>query len=162
VEHPVTEIVAGIDLVKWQLRIADGQVLELPQALMVGDRRAIQGHAIEVRIVAEDPSKQFLPSVGKIVAWAEPRLPGVRIDTGYGAGAEVPRFYDSLLAKVIVAAPTRQEAICKLRLALLDFHILGVNTNIAYLLEVIDHPDFESGAFDTGFLGRHFGDCVPT
>ncbi|MEZ0326150.1 MAG: acetyl/propionyl/methylcrotonyl-CoA carboxylase subunit alpha [Fimbriimonas sp.] len=157
VEHPVTEMVTGLDLVQWQLRVASGEKLDFASALVSGDRSALTGHAIEVRIVAEDPARNFLPSVGKIVAWAEPKTPGIRIDTGYGPDAEIPRFYDSLIAKVIAHGATRADAIKRLKLALLDFHILGVQTNIAYLLELIDHPMFLAGDFDTGFLGREFG-----
>ncbi len=162
VEHTVTEAISGVDLVKQQLRIASGLPLEVPAAVLAGDRSAIHGHAIEVRIVAEDPAKGFLPSVGKILAWAEPKAPGIRVDTGFGPGGEISRFYDSLVAKVIAHAPTRAEAIDKLRTALKDFHILGVKTNISYLLEVLDHPSFRAGQMDTGFLGREFADWVPS
>ncbi len=162
VEHPVTELVTGLDLVQWQLRVASGERLDIGDALLSGNRTALTGHAIEVRIVAEDPARNFLPSVGKITAWAEPKAPGIRIDTGYGPGAEIPRFYDSLIAKVIAHGATRADAIKRLKVALLDFHILGVQTNIAYLLELIDHPQFVSGDFDTGFLGREFASWQPS
>lgn len=161
VEHPVTEAITGLDLVKWQFRIANGDSLELPEAILAGDRSAIGGHSIEARVTAEDPANGFMPSVGELLAWVEPQSPGVRIDTGYGPGAEVPRFYDSLIAKVISHAETRDEAIDRLRAALLDFHVVGVRTNIAYLLDVMDHSGFRSGEFDTGFLGREFGDWTP-
>jgi acetyl/propionyl-CoA carboxylase alpha subunit len=161
VEHPVTEMITGLDLVKWQLRVASGELLDLPDGISRGDRLAITGHAIEARIVAENPAAGFIPSVGKILAWAEPKRPGVRVDTGYGPGAEIPRFYDSLIAKVIAHGETRDQAIQKLESALLDFHILGVKTNIAYILDVIRHPDFRAGHFDTGFLGREFADWQP-
>jgi acetyl/propionyl-CoA carboxylase alpha subunit len=161
VEHPVTEAITGLDLVRWQLNIANGKPLELDDRLTQGDRSAIFGHAIETRIVAEDPAVGFLPSVGKILAWLEPEGPGVRVDTGFGPNAEVSRFYDSLIAKVIVHAGTRASAIHKLRLALLDFHVLGVKTNIGYLLDVLAHPDFAAGKMDTGFLGREFADWSP-
>ncbi len=162
VEHPVTEAVTGLDLVQWQLRIAAGEPLDLPTDLMEGNRSALRGHAIEARIVAEDPARGFLPSTGKILAWAEPRAPGVRVDTGYGPGAEVSRYYDSLLAKVIAHGETRPQAIARLRGALLDFHVLGVRTNIAYLLDVLAHPDFLAGRFDTGWLGREFAEWAPS
>lgn len=158
VEHPVTELISGVDLVKWQIRIASGERLDIPEALLKGDRRAIHGHAIEARIVAEDPARNFVPSVGKLLAWAEPQAPGIRVDTGYGPGAEIPRFYDSLIAKVVSHGATREEAIDRLTSALRDFHILGVKTNIAYILEVLEHPQFRAGHFDTGFLGREFTD----
>lgn len=161
VEHPVTEMVTGLDLVQWQLRIAQGEKLDIDSRLMSGDRSAMNGHAIEVRIVAEDPAQNFLPSVGKILAWSEPQSPGVRIDTGYGPEAEISRFYDSLIAKVIAHGSTREEAIRRVRRALMDFHVLGVRTNIGYLLDVLDHPDFQEGYFDTGFLGREFAAWSP-
>ncbi len=161
VEHPVTEAVTGLDLVKWQLNIASGKPLEIHPKLLDGDRSAIEGHAIEARIVAEDPAEGFMPSLGPILAWAEPKMPGVRVDTGFGPGSYVSRFYDSLIAKVIAHAPTRAEAIQKLRQALLDFHVLGVKTNIAYLLDILDHGDFKEGKIDTGFLGRQFIDWHP-
>lgn len=157
VEHPVTEAVTGLDLVQWQIRIASGDRLELEAALFAGNRSTLAGHAIEARIVAEDPGQNFLPSLGLVLAWAEPKMPGVRVDTGFGMGSTVSRFYDSLLAKVIAHAPTRAQAIERLRQALLDFHILGVKTNIAYLLDILDSEGFRSGRFDTGFLGREFG-----
>lgn len=158
VEHPVTELVSGVDLVQAQLRIADGACLGeiLPD---LPDRPL--GHAIEARIVAEDPARGFLPSTGAILAWAEPHAPGVRVDTGFGPGGEISRFYDSLIAKVIASGPDRATAVNRLCAALEDFHILGVKTNIAYLLEVLRHPSFVAGEFDTGFLGREFADWVP-
>lgn len=157
VEHPVTELVTGLDLVEWQLRVARGEVLNLPEGLLRGDRAHHHGHAIEVRIIAEDPARNFAPSAGPILAWVEPRHP-VRIDTGYGAGSVVPTHYDSMLAKVIAYGTDRPEAIARLREALRDFHIIGVTTNIAYILDVLDHPAFVAGEFDTGFLAREFGE----
>lgn len=156
VEHPVTENITGLDLVKWQLRIASGDRLDIPEGLMTGQRSGIVGHSIETRIVAEDPAGNFMPSVGEILAWAEPQAPGVRVDTGFRQGSEVSRYYDSLIAKLIVHAPTRNDAIARLRTALLDFHILGVKTNVGYLLDVISHPEFIAGNIDTGFLEREF------
>jgi acetyl/propionyl-CoA carboxylase alpha subunit len=161
VEHPVTEAITGLDLVQWQLRIARGEALAIDPRLIEGDRSAISGHAVEVRVVAEDPAKSFLPSVGPLLAWAEPKAPGIRVDTGYGPGAEVPRFYDSLLAKVIGHAPERQEALAKVRAALDDFHILGVKTSAGYLHDVLAHPEVIAGRLDTGFLGREFGEWGP-
>jgi 3-methylcrotonyl-CoA carboxylase alpha subunit len=161
VEHPVTEAITGLDLVKWQLRIASGEELDVPNRLLQGDRSAIVGHAIEARIVAEDPGAGFMPSSGKILAWAQPLQPGIRVDTGYGPGTEVPRYYDSLLAKVIAHGETRAQAIEKLKSALLDFHILGVKTNISYVLAILDHADFVAGHFDTGWLAREFAEWRP-
>ncbi len=163
VEHPVTEAITGLDLVRWQIEIAQGASLAdgLPGPLLAGDRSAIHGHAVEVRVVAEDPAKGFLPSIGKLIGWAEPQAPGVRVDTGFGVGREISRYYDSLIAKVICHAQTRADALSKTRAALLDFHILGVRQNIAYILDVIDHPEFKAGTFDTGFLGREFAEWAP-
>ena len=161
VEHPVTEAITSIDLVKWQLRVASGESLDLSPELRKGERSALNGHAIEARIVAEDPSKTFLPSAGKILAWIEPKIPGVRIDTGYGPDVEIPRHYDSLLAKVIAHGENREDALQKLEAALLEFHILGVPTNIAYLLDVLKNANFRKGDFDTGFLEREFADWKP-
>lgn len=157
VEHPVTEAITGVDLVKEQLRVAAGEGI----GDVVQGRSGIHGHAIEVRIVAEDPARGFMPSIGRIEAWAEPKAPGIRVDTGFGTGSEVTRHYDSLIAKVIAHARTREESILRLRAALLDFHVLGVQTNIAYLLDVLDHPEFKEGRIDTGFLGRAFADWQP-
>ena len=154
VEHPVTEMITGLDLVQWQLRIASGEKLDINPETLKGERSAINGHAMEVRIVAEDPGHNFLPSIGKIVAWAEPIRPGVRVDTGFCPGSEVSRYYDSLIAKVIVHADTRQEVIRRMREALLDFHVIGVKTNIGYILSILDHPEFQKGMIDTGFIGR--------
>ncbi len=158
VEHPVTEAITNLDLVEWQIRIARGEKLDLDEAIINGDRRAIRGHSIEVRVVAEDPAAGFMPSIGKIVGWAEPKTAGVRFDTGFESGAEVSRFYDSLIAKLIVHAPNREVAIRRSQLAIEDTHILGVKTNLAYVLDVFDHADFQAGNFDTGFLGRELGD----
>ena len=158
VEHPVTECVTGLDLVKWQLRISSGQPLEIPGGLLEGNRNSIRGHCIEARVVAEDPTKGFMPSIGPIQAWIEPKAPGIRFDTGYGPGATISRFYDSLLGKVIAHAETRQECIDRLIVALQNTHILGVSTNISYLIHVLDSPGFRSGKVDTGFLGREFSE----
>jgi acetyl/propionyl-CoA carboxylase alpha subunit len=162
VEHPVTEGITGIDLVKWQLRVASGEPIGLPMAVQQGDRHAVRGHAIEARIVAEDPAKGFLPSTGRILAWAPPTAPGVRVDTGFGPGSEVTRFYDSLLAKVIVTAETRNEAIDRLATALEDFHVLGVRTNIPFLLDLLRDRTFVNAEHDTGYVGREYTDWSPS
>lgn len=163
VEHPVTEAITGVDLVQWQLAIASGESLSgaMSADLIAGERSAINGHAIEVRIVAEDPAKNFLPSVGAILGWSEPKAPGIRVDTGFGKGREISRYYDSLIAKVIAHAATRDQAIRRLCSALREFHILGVATNIEYLIAVLEHPEFLAGNTDTGFLGRHFAEWQP-
>ncbi len=161
VEHPVTEAITGVDLVEQQILVASGEKLNLGKHLMQGDRKAISGHAIEVRVISEDPSRNFMPSVGRIVGWAEPRTEGVRTDTGFTAGSEVSRYYDSLIAKVIAHGSDRSKAIASMRLALEDFHVLGVTTNIAYALDVLGHNDFAKGDIDTGFLGRQFAAWSP-
>ncbi|MGE3126640.1 MAG: acetyl/propionyl/methylcrotonyl-CoA carboxylase subunit alpha [Fimbriimonadaceae bacterium] len=161
VEHPVTEAVTGVDLVQWQLRVASGEVLDLGEALLLGDRSALRGHAIEARIVAEDPARGFLPSTGRVVGWAEPRGPGIRFDTGLREGDEVTRYYDSLIAKLIVHAEDRPSAIRRLRAALADTHILGVQTNIAFLLDISDTAEFERGEVDTGYVDREMGGWSP-
>lgn len=163
VEHPVTECITGLDLVKLQIEVAQGGNLqELVPDFLEGNRQRIQGHSIEARLVAEDPSNNFLPSVGKILAWASAQGPGVRVDTGFGPGSEVSRFYDSMLAKVITHGPDRETSVKRLIHALSDFHVLGVKTNISYLIEVLSHPEFQSGAIDTGFLARNFDGWKPS
>lgn len=161
VEHPVTEAVSGLDLVEWQIRIANGERLSIDPRLVDGERSALFGHSIEVRVVAEDPERGFLPSVGKILAWEPPTDRRVRVDSGFGLGQEISRFYDSLISKVITHGATREEAIRRMICALEEFHILGVQTNIAFLLDVLRHPAFRVGEFDTGFLAREFPDWKP-
>jgi acetyl/propionyl-CoA carboxylase alpha subunit len=161
VEHCVTEKITGLDLVALQIQVANGLPLGLPSGLMAGDREAIFGNSIEVRIVAENPGQGFMPSIGKIVGWAEPRGPGIRFDTGFGLGSEISRFYDSMIAKVISHGSTRLEARQRLIAALNDFHVLGVQTNIAYLIDVLLSDGFADGNIDTGYLGREFLDWTP-
>ena len=161
VEHPVTEAITGLDLVAVQIAIAEGEPLTFNQALIEGDRSAICGHSMEVRIVAEDPAAGFLPSIGKIIGWAEPRHPGIRFDTGFAIGSEVSRFYDSMIAKVVSHGSNREEARRKLVAALRDFHVLGIKTNVGYLIEVLEDPEFIAKKIDTGFLGRRFDGWAP-
>jgi len=157
VEHPVTEAITGLDLVELQLRVASGEALPFSDF----PRERLQGHAIEARIVAEDPARNFLPSVGPILAWRPPTDPTVRIDSGFRDGDEVSRFYDSLLAKAIVHAPDRAAATARLKTALADFHVLGVRTNIGWLLDLMDNESFRAGEFDTGFIDRELGIWQP-
>jgi 3-methylcrotonyl-CoA carboxylase alpha subunit len=161
VEHPVTEMITGVDLVQEQIKIANGERLALTPALMVGDRAAIRGHAIEIRLIAEDPARGFLPSIGKLLRVVGPQGNGVRFDVGYRTGDEVSRFYDSMLGKLICHGSDRTSATARLDGALRDLHVIGVKTNQRYLLEVMAHPDFALGRFDTGFLGREFADWEP-
>jgi len=149
VEHPVTEMVASFDLVKEQIRVAGGEPLS-----WMGDGLKLRGHAIECRINAEDPYKNFQPSPGTITAYHPPGGPGVRVDSHVYAGYQVPPFYDSLLAKVIVHGNTRAEALTRMRNALSTFVLEGVTTTIPFLGKVLSHPDFVAGKVDTKFLER--------
>ncbi|MBX3111416.1 MAG: ATP-grasp domain-containing protein [Fimbriimonadaceae bacterium] len=161
VEHPVTEAVTGWDLVRAQIDVADGKRLDIGPELLAGQRTRLVGHAVEARVVAEDPANGFVPSVGRIVGLALPQGPGVRVDTGYGQGSEISRHFDSLVMKVVAHGPDRAAALARLCAALRDTHVLGVKTNVAFLLDVLEHPEFAAGRFDTGFVGREFGDWTP-
>jgi acetyl-CoA carboxylase biotin carboxylase subunit len=149
VEHPVTEMCTNFDLVKEQIRVAAGEPLSF---VMNGNR--LRGHAIECRVNAEDPARNFQPSPGLITAYHPPGGPGVRVDTHIYAGYTVPPYYDSLLAKVIVHGNTRAEALARMRQALDSFIIEGVTTTIPFLGRVMRHPDFIEGKVDTKFLER--------
>ena len=149
VEHPVTKLVTGIDLVKAQIRIAAGEKLWFGQ-----EDVNITGHAIECRINAEDPRHNFRPSPGVIKAIHVPGGFNVRIDSAVYAGYEVTPYYDSMIAKMLVKAPTRAEAIMKMRVALAEFIIEGVETNVDFQLALLKDEDFEKGEFDIGFLNR--------
>jgi len=149
VEHPVTECVTGIDLIKEQIRIAAGKKLSYRQQ----DVR-IGGHAIECRINAENPKEQFRPSPGLITDVYFPGGKGVRIDTAVYNGYEVPAYYDSMLAKLIVHAKTRKEAISKMRSALGEVIIEGVDTNVDYQYEIMNHPDYQAGNVDIEFISE--------
>jgi len=150
VEHPVTELITGIDLVEWQLRVAFGEALPLKQ-----DAIKLNGNAIEARVYAENPQKNFMPSVGRIRTWRTPEASdGLRIDAGYRSGDEVSPYYDAMLAKVIAWAPTRQAAIEKLNRGLQETDVRGIVTNIPFLSALITHPDVRANAIDTGFIER--------
>jgi len=149
VEHPVTECVTGIDIVKEQIRIAMNQPLALKQ-----NQVKTSGHAIECRVNAEDTDNNFMPMPGKIERLMIPGGPGIRVDTHIYAGYAVPPYYDSLLAKVIAYAPTRREAIDKMRVALRHFVVEGIKTNIDILAYVMENETFIDGRFDTGFITR--------
>ena len=151
VEHPVTELITGVDLVEWQLRVAFGEPLPLTQ-----DQIKLNGHAIEARVYAENPAKNFMPSVGTIKTW---RLPaetgGLRIDAGYREGDAVSPYYDAMLAKMIAWAPTRDVAIERLNRGLEDTDVRGIVSNIPFLSALLTHPDVAANAIDTGFIERH-------
>ena len=149
VEHPVTEMTTGFDLIKEQIRVATGLPLSIPDEPIF-----LRGHAIECRINAEDPERNFAPSPGTIQTFHPPGGPGVRLDSHIYAGYRVPSYYDSLLAKVIVHGATREEAIARMRQTLTSMVIEGVHTTIPFLLRVMEHPDFVAGRVDTKFLER--------
>lgn len=148
VEHPVTELVYGVDLVEEQLRVAAG----LPPTFDP-DALTPSGHAIELRINAEDP-KRFLPGPGAITTWTEPTGEGVRVDSGYVAGNTVTPFYDSLMAKLIVSGADRAEAISRARAAVAQFQLAGPKNNLPFFAELLDNPEFLSGDYDTGIVSR--------
>ncbi|HWM88908.1 MAG TPA: biotin carboxylase N-terminal domain-containing protein [Kofleriaceae bacterium] len=150
VEHPVTELVTGLDLVREQIRVAEGE----PLGLSAADLRQT-GHAIECRLYAEDPEQGFLPAGGRLLSWRVPDLPGLRVDAGVEAGSDVPTHYDPMLAKLIVHAPTRGEAARRLAGALERLVAQGVATNRELLVAVLRHPEFLAGRLDTHFLDRH-------
>ena len=147
VEHPVTEQVTGLDLVRAQLLVASNEPLPWTSSSLTQ-----RGHAIEARVYAEDPARGFLPQAGRILLYREPRMPGVRVDSGVAEGTDVPIHYDPLLAKVIATAATREEAVRRLVCALREFPILGVHTNTGFLLRILEHPRFRAGDIDTGWL----------
>ncbi|HLG14224.1 MAG TPA: acetyl-CoA carboxylase biotin carboxylase subunit [Blastocatellia bacterium] len=156
VEHPVTEMITGLDLVKLQIEIAEGKPLSLVQ-----EDIAATGHAIEARLYAEDPDNDFLPATGTIHDWESPTsVEGLRIDTGIESGAEVGIHYDPLLAKVIAHAPDRETASRRLSYALRRLSVQGVRTNRDFLINALEHPDFRSGQYHTGFISDHLDELM--
>lgn len=156
VEHPITEMVTGIDLVHQQLRIAQGKPLDFTQADLVQ-----RGHAIECRLYAEDPARGFLPSTGTIAVLQEPHSPGRRIDSGITAHTDVTPYYDPILSKLITYGDTRDTAILRMQALLREYVLLGVTTNRQFLLDILASGAFASGDTDTGFLERYFADWQP-
>jgi 3-methylcrotonyl-CoA carboxylase alpha subunit len=157
VEHPVTELITGIDLVEWQLRVAFGEKLPLKQ-----DQIKLDGHAIEARVYAENPHKNFMPSVGQIRTWRMPEASdGLRIDAGYREGDAVSPHYDAMLAKVIAWAPTREAAIERLNRGLEESDVRGIVTNIPFLSALVMHSDVRRNAIDTGFIERELKHLTP-
>lgn len=151
VEHPVTEAITGLDLVEWQIRIAQGEQLPLSQSEI-----PFQGHAIEVRLYAEDAKNNFFPSSGRLKYYALPEMENLRIDNGYSSGQEVTLFYDPMLAKIIAWGKTRKEAIDLLHKALLQVHVVGVETSLPFLKWLLEHPAFQQGDTHTHFIDMHF------
>jgi 3-methylcrotonyl-CoA carboxylase alpha subunit len=151
VEHPITEMVTGLDLVKWQIRIATGTALPYQQ-----DDLIQRGHAIECRLYAEDPSNRFLPAAGPLLTFHQPSGPGVRIDSGFTSGDEISVHYDPLIAKLITYGEDRQAAILKMETALRHTILLGVTNNIRFLQDVLAHPDFQKGSAYTTWVEAAF------
>lgn len=151
VEHPVTEQITGIDLVKQQIKIAQGEKLAFTQ-----EDLKINGHALEVRVYAEDPSNNFLPDIGTLQTYVRPQGPGIRVDDGFEEGMEIPIFYDPMIAKLITHASTREEAIQRMIRAIDEYHITGVQTTLSFCRFVLNHDAFVSGKFDTHFVNHHF------
>lgn len=151
VEHPVTEMITGVDLVKEQIRIASGEPISFKQ-----EDLKIKGHAIEVRVYAEDPSNNFLPDTGKLVEYILPQGEGVRVDDGFERGMEIPVFYDPMIAKLIVHAESRDSAIDKMLQAIGDYHIGGIQTTLGFCRFAVDHVDFRDGSFTTKFVEKNF------
>lgn len=151
VEHPVTEMITGVDLVRWQILIAMGESLPLAQESITS-----RGHAMEVRLYAEDPTESFFPQTGKILRYREPAGLGVRVDTGVGEGDEVSIYYDPMLAKLITYGENREQARLKMALALEEFCVHGVKTNLGFLHDIINEKHFIEGDVATSYLGEHF------
>jgi len=157
VEHPVTEMITGLDLVEWQLLIASGQEIPLKQTEL-----KVDGHAIEARIYAEDPRRDFLPATGRLLHLAFPRGEGVRIDTGVEAGGEITPWYDPMIAKLVVHGRDRAAALERLRAALADVEILGLTTNVEFLRRVAASHAFSSAQLDTGLIERNRAELIPS
>jgi acetyl-CoA carboxylase biotin carboxylase subunit len=153
VEHPVTEMVTGIDLVKQQIRVAAGEKLSFGQEAVV-----LRGFAIECRIYAEDPENNFFPSPGKIKLLRTPGGPGIRDDSGVYEGWTVPIEYDPLISKLVTWGTSRPESIERMKRALREYHVAGIKTNLPFFLEILNHSDFEQGKLDTGFIDRWLAD----
>ncbi|KAA0989965.1 acetyl-CoA carboxylase biotin carboxylase subunit [Dyadobacter aurulentus] len=151
VEHPVTEQITGVDLVKQMILIAEGKQLGIEQ-----EHLTIKGHAIEIRVYAEDPQNNFLPDVGKLLTYIKPDGNGVRVDDGFEQGMEIPIYYDPMIAKLITYADNREDAIQKMIRAIDEYHISGVQTTLSFCRYVLEHPVFRSGSFDTNFISRYF------
>lgn len=151
VEHPVTEMITGLDLVEEQIKVARGEKLAYTQSEV-----ALKGHSIEVRICAEDPENNFLPDLGKIIRYVRPKGIGVRVDDGYEQGMSIPLMYDPMIAKLIVHGKDRNEAIAKMLQAIDEFEICGFSTTLGFCRFAIDHPEFRNGNFTINFVQDHF------
>jgi len=151
VEHPVTEMITGIDLVKEQIKVAQGEKLSFKQ-----EDLKISGHAIEVRVYAEDPANNFLPDIGKLISYKVPQGSGIRVDDGFEEGMDIPIYYDPMIAKLIAFGKDREEAISRLIRAIDEYKIIGVETTLPFCKFVLKHEAFVSGHFDTHFVNKYF------
>ncbi|MDN3668016.1 acetyl-CoA carboxylase biotin carboxylase subunit [Echinicola jeungdonensis] len=151
VEHPVTEMITGKDLVKYQILIAEGRSLDFGQ-----EDLTINGHAIEVRVYAEDPQNNFLPDIGKLRTYKRPQGPGVRVDDGFEEGLEIPIHYDPMIAKLVVHDENREKAIQRMIRAVQEYQIAGLETTLSFARFVMEHPCFQNGNFNTKFIELHF------
>lgn len=151
VEHPVSEMISGLDLVKEQIKIARGEKLSFKQ-----EDLKINGHALELRVYAEDPQNNFLPDIGKLEVYQKPEGLGIRVDDGFREGMDIPIYYDPMIAKLVVHGADRTDAIEKMKRAIYDFKIVGVKTTLDFGLFVLNHPNFISGDFDTGFVDKYY------
>lgn len=155
VEHPVTEMITGIDLVKEQIKVACGEKLSFTQ-----DDLYIQGHSIEVRVYAEDPRNNFLPDIGKLSTYVRPQGPGVRVDDGYEEGMDIPIYYDPMIAKLVTYGSNRNEAIVRMKRAIDEYIISGPQTTLGFCKFVMNHEAFTTGNFDTNFVSRFFDEWI--
>lgn len=151
VEHPVTEEITGIDLVKEQIRIAEGEKLPFKQ-----EELSFTGHAVELRVYAEDPSNNFLPDIGKLVTYVRPEGPGIRVDDGFEEGMDIPIYYDPMIAKLTVYGDTREKSIKRALRAIQEYEITGIETTLGFCEYVLNHESFTSGKFDTKFVEQYF------
>lgn len=151
VEHPVTEMITGVDLVKEQIRVAAGLPLSFSQESL-----QINGHAIELRVCAEDPANGFLPDIGRITEYSIPKGPGIRVDDAMESGLEIPVFYDNMIAKLIVWAGSRDEAMERMQRAISEYRLKGIATTLPFGRFVMAHRAFREGNFDTSFIERYF------
>jgi len=151
VEHPVSELITGIDLVEQQIRVARGEALTFTQ-----EDLHITGHAVELRVYAEDPLNNFLPSVGTLTTYQKPTGPGIRVDDGYEQGMEIPIYYDPMIAKLITYGKSREEAIQSMVEAIENYHIEGISTTLPFGKYVCEHEAFKSGNFDTHFVKDYY------
>jgi acetyl/propionyl-CoA carboxylase alpha subunit len=151
VEHPVTEMITGVDLVAEMIRVAEGEKLSFTQ-----DDLKIKGHAIEIRVCAEDPMNNFLPDIGKLSTYRRPQGVGVRVDDGYEEGMDIPIYYDPMIAKLITYGSNRTQAIDRMIRAIDEYKITGVQTTLGFCSYALKHPAFLDGSFDTKFVEKYF------